>query len=229
MENRVINIEDMSYEEMSLVQERINQRKQKSMEERLVAIEKEFIQDNNYKGIIVTLKDEIVQMNKEIELQNAIINGLKQNSEETKVILEEISVETNKVTKTLLTHGIERRKLENNIHRLIYKEVPKSDSLRDELFHASLSRACKGHINKSFGVSGFVWLEIADMDAIETITKKYLNKSTIHNLMQKTAEDLFKKSNEAKDNSQVVTPSMARKFKLLEELTDKIGGNINAI
>ena len=229
MENRIINIEQMSDEELSLFQERINQRKQKSIEERLKAIEREFTQDDNYKGLVIDLRDKLIKMNMEIELQNAIIKGLKQNSEESKIKLDEISVETNKVTKTLLTHGIERRKLENNIHRLIYKEVPKSDSLRDELFHASLSRACKGHINKSFGVSGFVWLEIADMDAIETITKKYLNKTTIHNLMQKTAEDLFKKSNEAKDNDQVVTPSMARKFKLLEELTDKIGGNINAI
>ena len=227
MENRIINIEDMSFEELQLVQERINQKKQNSIEERVQALEKEF--DRKYDGRVVRLEVELNRALREIENQNAIIKGLKQNSEESKIKIEEISVETNKVTKTLLTHGIERRELENNIHRLIYKEVPKSDSLRDELFHASLSKACKGHINKAFGVSSFMWLEISDMDAIKKVTSKFLNKTTIHNTIQKTAEDLFKRSNEAETNNQVVTPTMARKYKLLEELINKVGGNINAI
>ena len=51
------NYEKMSYEELSLVQERINQMKQKSIEERLVAIEKEFNQDDNSMGRVVQLEN----------------------------------------------------------------------------------------------------------------------------------------------------------------------------
>ena len=228
MENRIVNIEKMSVEELSLLQERINQRKQKSIEERLVSIEKEFSNDNS-NGRVVQLENKFKKAIAEIENQKIVIKKLEAIITEQGSIIKDVSIETNKVTKTLLTHGYEQRKLENKMHSLIYKEIPKTDTLRNELFHGVLTESCKRHINKSLGVSAFKWIEINDIVIVEGLIKKYLNKTTIHNLMQRKADEWMKEYNESKDKGLVITSTKARKFSLLDQLADELGGNINAI
>ncbi|WP_346938140.1 hypothetical protein [uncultured Clostridium sp.] len=169
------------------------------------------------------------------ELSNNVKNilddnkNIKEDNEKLKIVVDEMSKETNKVTKTLLTHGSEKRKLENSIHNLIYREL-KKDSLRDELFHGFLSKSCKYHINKSLGVSAFQWIEIDDISIVETLIMKFLNKTNIHSLMRKETSRLKVVSeNSKKENKKKISEGNARKFELLEKLLEDVGGDTYAI
>ena len=47
--------------------------------------------------------------------------------------------------------------------------------------------------------------------------------------MQRKADEWMKEYNESKDKGLVITSTKARKFSLLDQLADELGGNINAI
>ena len=175
------------------------------------------------------MKNTILKLENTIKTIENSNKDIKEDNEKLKNQVSEMQEDTDKVTKTLLTHGTEKRQLENHIHKLIYKEISKH-SIRDELFHGYLTKCCKGHITKSLGVSAFQWIEVDDIETVKRLSMKFLNKVAIHNLMRKETVRLnlqLEKTN--KDNKKGVSNGKARRFELLELLIEEVGGNIDEI
>lgn len=231
MENKIINIDEMSFEELSAMQERINQRKQQSLEERVKSLENEFDKGNS-DGRVVTLESTKGDIEKKfftgLELLKTKIDKMSSELSESKEKINNIQEETESVTKTLLTHGSLKRELDNHIHRIIYNQLQK-DTLRDELFHGTLSRNCKAHIVKALDVPSYPYIRIDDLDTAKKLSNKCLSSVNIHNMMKKESERLMiKLENSNNDNSKTGT-HLARKFSLLDKLLDEVGGDISAI
>lgn len=200
---------NMTPEQITELEEKAKTYKQKSLDRRVADLE------NNKKQLKAEIDD----------LRNDISELIEDNKKLT-VKVGDMQEDTDKVTKTLLTHGTERRELENLMHNIIYKEIKKG-SIRDELFHGSLTKACKGHLNKSLGVSSFQWIEVKDIEIVKGLIVKFLNKVSIHNLMRKSTNSLRKEYEKSKmDNKkESISLGKARKFELFELLIDEIGGN----
>jgi chromosome segregation ATPase len=213
MENKVINLEfdSMNDEEMELIIQKAQEYKRKSLDKRVAELE-------NWRK----------QAKSEIEVLRKDKVSLTEKVKELEDVIEVTKEETNQITKTLFTHGTQKRELENHIHRLVYKEIGE-DSLRDELFHGCLTASCKKHINKSLNVSQFNWIEVKDLNVAKRLSSKFLDSVTIHSLMQKSATDLFEKMNNSKKDNSKSNGKNARRYELLEKLLEEVGGNIYAI
>lgn len=201
----------MTPEEIATLEDKTKNYKQKSLDRRVAELE-------NWRN----------QTKVELNILRSDNKELKENNEKLSMQIGELQEETKKVTKTLLTHGTEKRKLENYINIIIYNEL-KKNTIRDELFHGCLTSNCKKHISKSLCSSSFNWIEVEDVDNAKKIAMKFLNKATIHSLMRKEATRLNEQHKKSKKDNKKSTIGMARKFELLELLIDEVGGDINEI
>lgn len=211
MENRVINIDFENLTDLQImeIEEKTREHKHKSLERRVVELENWKRQAKSEINILIESKNELMEFNKKL-LED----------------VESMRVKTSQVTDTLLTHGMEKRKLENVIHKLVYNEI-KKDSLKDQLFHGTLTAKCKAHIEKSLGVTAFHWIEVKDVSMAEGLAKKFLNKVTIHNEMQKKAIKLD--GDYEKLKGKMLTDRQIKQKGLLELLIDECGGDKYAI
>lgn len=150
------------------------------------------------------------------------INNLEQN-------LKELETYTKSVTDTLIIHGTKRRVLENHIHSLVFQELGKN-TLRNDLFHGLLTRNCKLHLSKSLAVASFNWINVNDLNTARTLANRYLNKTTIHMLMRKKVDEIFKKFDKInKSKKKVLTEKQIAQYHKLELLIEECGGNIYEI
>lgn len=98
----------MTPEEIAILEDKTKNYKQKSLDRRVADLE-------NWKKQTISEINILLSDNKE----------LKENNEKLSLQIGEIQEDTKKVTKTLLTHGTEKRKLENYISTIIYHELKK--------------------------------------------------------------------------------------------------------
>lgn len=213
MENKIINLdyESMSNEELAQIQEKIKETRLRKMENKTAKLEDRIIKLQTNLGLLKDDNKDIKKKNKELELK-----------------FKNIQEETNQITKTLFTHGKEKRELENHLHKIIYKELEKN-STRDELFHGDLTRICKYELCKSLGVNSFAWIEVKDVDIAKRLAYKILNKEFIHRLMRNKTKDLQSKMDKLQATNKKPTERELRRFQLLEELLEEIEGNENKI
>lgn len=216
MENGLIisqnDLNNMSYEQIVKLEKTLEKKKVECLSNQVV------IMGEDVKKIGVLVK-EIQVDNKELKEQNQVLKDK----------VEKIQEESDKITKTLLTNGIERRNLENYLHSIIYKRL-KKNSLRDELFHSTLTRFCKSHISKSLNVSSFNWIAVSDVQASKSIANAFLSREMIGQIMRKEAKRLFDISqNSKKNNGLTIGVKNARRFELLEKLLVEVGGDIDEI
>lgn len=215
---REVNVNEMTMEQINNIMEQAKERKVSLLENNV----------NQHGKYLKRLEDKLVQYQKDLKAQEKTINTLNETVIIFKEEINKVQKETESVTKTLLTHGSLKRELDNYIHRIIYNELTK-DSLRDELFHGTLSRNCKAHIVKALDVSSYPYVRVEDLDTAKKLSNKCLSSVNIHNMMKKESERLMiKLENSNSDNSKTGT-YLARKFELLDKLLDEVGGNINAI
>ncbi|WP_039230863.1 hypothetical protein [Clostridium haemolyticum] len=206
MENKVINVdfESMTSEQLMEIQEKAKETRLKKAENK-----------------INELKDSYKKINNAIKI-------LKEENKELKEKVSLIQSETSQVTKTLLTHGKERRELENHLHKIIYDELNK-DSMRDKLFHGDLTRICKADICKSLNVGSFLWIEVKDIDIAKRLAYKSLNKESIHRIMRKRTDDLRKKYDKLETQNAKLTDREKRQSILLNELLEEVNGDASEI
>ncbi|MCD3319536.1 hypothetical protein G8V07_14250 [Clostridium botulinum D/C] len=206
MENKVINVdfESMTSEQLMEIQEKAKETRLKKADNKIGKLQ------DSYKKI------------------NNAIKILKEENKELKEQVKQIQIETNQVTKTLLTHGKERRELENHLHKIIYNELSK-DSIRDKLFHGDLTRICKAEICQSLNISSFLWIEVKDVDIAKRLAYKSLNKESIHRIMRKRTTDLLKKYDKLEAKNTKLTDREKRQSVLLNELLEEVNGNASEI
>jgi hypothetical protein len=215
MENKVLNIdfENMNEEQLLEIQEKAKNQRQKSLDRRVIELE-------NWR----------IQADSKINVLNNNYKNLQEDNEKLTTKVEKIKQETDKVTDSLMIHGIERRNLEKYIHSVIYKELEK-DSIKDLLFHRLLTSKCKSHLSASLTVSSFNWIKVDDIVIAKTLAMKYLNKATIHNLMRKRASELYNEFNPKiqRKTKKILTAYKLKQKNLLELLIEECGGNLDEI
>lgn len=211
-----INYEEMlntmGYEEMMELQEKIKERRLNNIDKRVIILE-----ENKIK-----LMAEVENLNLIIKKSSENINNMKQD-------FDDLRDKTSKITDTLVSYTMEKRELEKHINGLIYPYVKKG-TLRYELFHGRLLTICKGHIKKSLNVSRFDHIMVDDVSTAKKLASKYLTERNIHTLMRKEARRLFEMSQlSKKDNVKNLGTGNGRKFDLLDQLLDEVGGDWYAI
>jgi len=209
IEQFLTNVDETKLDE---VIEKARQKKKRSLDRRVVELE------DWQKKASARIK---ILINDNKELGNNVTDLKKK--------LKEVEIDTKSVTDTLIIHGTERRMLENHIHSLVFHELGKN-TLRNDLFHGLLTRNCKAHLSKSLAVASFNWINVNDLNTAKTLANRYLNKTTIHMLMRKKADEIFKKFDKInKSKKKVLTEKQIAQYHKLELLIEECGGNIYEI
>lgn len=209
--NNLLN--DLNYEQMVALQEEIKERKM------ILQFDKRISGIESYNK---QLEKELERVTLKLEDSEEKINTMDKN-------FNNLKEKTSLITDTLISHAIEKRALEKHIHSLIYKCIKKG-TLRDELFHGTLTSSCKKHINTSLQVAKFDCIMVADVETAKRLASKHLTEYNIHSIMRKDAKRLFDKSQLSKqDNVKRLGYGMGRKFELLEKLLSEVGGDIDEI
>lgn len=209
IEQFLTNVDETKLDE---VIEKARQKKKRSLDRRVAELEDWKKKASVNITILINDKKELINN----------INNLEQN-------LKELEIDTKSVTDTLIIHGTERRVLENHIHSLVFQELGKN-TLRNDLFHGLLTRNCKLHLSKSLAVASFNWINVNDLNTARTLANRYLNKTTIHMLMRKKADEIFKKFDKInKSKKKVLTEKQIAQYHKLELLIEECGGNIYEI
>ena len=218
MENNVINIDfkNMTEEQLTIIEEQSKKYKRISLENRVAELE-------DWKIKHVTNSDLLQNDYDNLSIEHKKLSASTSTLME---VVEDMQVKTAKITDTLLTHGLEKRNLENRIHSLVYKELDKG-SIRDQLFHGLLTAKCKYHITKSLGVSSFMWIQVKDLSVAEKLASVFLNKTTMHNEMQNKAQELH--NNFQKLTGKKITDRDIKRKGLLDTLVEECEGNIHTI
>jgi hypothetical protein len=242
MEN--INIENFLEEadetQLTELIEKANQKKRKSLDRRVaelenwkkqIGVEIKILRNDNteLKGKYDNLKNKNKKLTEQYtELENDN-KELKQEHSDLTKNFNDLKDDTTKVTDTLIIHGTERRELEKYIHSLVYKEIGK-DTLRDQLFHGLLTSKCKHHLSDSLTVASFNWIYVKDVAVAKTLSMKYLNKTTIHNLMQEKAIKIQKDFDKLdKSKNKKLTDKQIKQKNILELLIEECEGDVYEI
>lgn len=213
MENKIIKLdfEDMTNEELIEIQERVKEVRLKKVENKI----------GNLEDINKKIKNalEILEIkNKELEEGNKIIQN------KINILQDEIEG----VTKTLMTHGKEKRELQNHLHRIIYNELYK-ESVRDELFHGDLTRGCKHYLCQELNASKFDLIKVENIDIAKELAYKFLSKENIHRIMRRRTRELLNKFDKLQSTNKKLKEKENRQLELLDELLEEVGGNADAI
>ena len=214
MENNVLNIdfENMSEDQLVLIEKKSKEYRKKTLDRRVAELEDWKKKEESKVALLE-------QSNKKLEISNKDLMAK----------VGEMSKETDKITKTFLTDGASSWYVTNIIHKLVYIEL-KENSVKDKLFHGTLTRKCKAHIKKQFQVSAWCWIKSKDKFEAEKLARKFLNKTVIHSIIQNEATGLdeFYKKCDRNPNTKLSDKKISDRV-LLELLIDECGGDLYAI
>lgn len=162
-----------------------------------------------------------------ITIMEKSINDLKENTEKARKKIDEAEKEFNKLTKTFMTNGTEKRECEKYMNNLIYN-VFKKNSLESQLLHGYLTARCKAHLVNTFpDVSKFDLLRVDDIDAILKIMRSFLSAKNIKIIAKKRIIALHNEKEKRQNEKVPLTYKKEKDYKLLEALLEKLDFNID--
>lgn len=139
-----------------------------------------------------SVMQELYSIKQGSELAKTIYNEHVDNTEAIKDLVEYKQSSEKKIEEVkdfadcLFNHADAKRTLENYIHRLTYRHTGDPVDMKDKLFHATLTRSCKGHISKSLNVSNFDRVKVSDVDTAKKLAECHMTSFTVEHIISET-------------------------------------------